>query len=140
MKESRISNTTDKNDNEFDNLYEILIFKIEEYIDQKFHLGFYDKNDLQDILFETQNFVNDLQIVYNKVVACFPPKYNIFNVYKDKYLKNIYDKLKPFIDEKKLEMTPGNLILIARWLDKFTEGLRKVGIDIKTTDIGCVKL
>jgi len=140
LKESRISNTTDKNDNEFDNLYEILIFKIEEYIDQKFHLGFYDKNDLQDILFETQNFVNDLQIVYNKVVACFPPKYNIFNVYKDKYLKNIYDKLKPFIDEKKLEMTPGNLILIARWLDKFTEGLRKVGIDIKTTDIGCVKL
>jgi hypothetical protein len=130
---------TDKHDNDFDNLSEILIFKIEEFIDQKFHLTFYDKNDLQDMLFETQNFVNDLQIVYNKVVPCFPPKYNIFNVYKDKYLKNIYDKLKPFVDETKLEMTPGNLILIARWLDKFTEGLRKVGIDIKTTDIGCVK-
>lgn len=140
MKESRTSFPENRNENDFDNLSEILIFKIEEYIDEKFHEAFYDKEDLQDVLFESQNFVNDLQIVYNKVVQCFPPKYNIFNLYKDKYLKNIYNKLKPYIDEKKLELSPGYLILIARWLDKFTESLKKIGVDIKTTDIGCVNL
>jgi len=132
--------TGDRHENDFDNLSEILLFKIEEYIHQKFHQAFYDKEELQDILFETINFVNDLQIVYTKVAPCFPPKYNIFNIYKNKYLEYIQDKMKPFIDEKKLEQNPGNLILIARWLDKFTDGLRKVGIDIKSTEIGNVKI
>lgn len=119
-------------------LSEILVFKIKEFIDDKFHVSFVDKVGLHEILAETQTLANDLYLVQTKVVPCFPPKYNIFNVYKEKYLKNIYEKIQPFMNEKDLNENPGNLILFAKWLDGFNESLKKVGVEIKTTEIGSV--
>jgi hypothetical protein len=134
-----MSTTTEKEkEGEPDSLAEILVFKMEEFIDEKFHDSFFEKKDLQEILTETLNLVGDLNIVHSKVVPCFPPKYNIFNLYKELYLKHIYNKIQPFINEEDLQQTPGSLIVIAKWLDQFTESLRKVSVDIKTTEIGSV--
>jgi hypothetical protein len=119
-----------------DTLPEILLLKIEEQLEEKFHQTFVDKKDLKEILDATLVLVNDLVLVQSKVQQCFPPKYNIFNLYKEVYLRNIYNKIKPFMNENDLKQSPGNLILIAKWLDQFDEILRKVGIEIKTTEIG----
>jgi exocyst complex component 3 len=117
---------------------EILIFKIREFIDEKFFKAYTGKSNIKEILDESQNLIMDLYLVQTKVVPCFPPKYDIFNVYKEKYLKNIYDKIQMYTTEKYLEDNKGDLILFAKWLDLFSENLKKVGIDIKTTDIGSV--
>jgi hypothetical protein len=119
-------------------LSEILIHKILEFIDEKFHSSFVDKFELNEILNETQKLLTDLYLVLTKVVPCFPPKYNIFLIYKDKYLQNIYDKIQPFMNEEELNKSPGNLILFAKWLDGFNECLKRIGVDIKTTAIGSV--
>ena len=50
-----------------------------------------------------------------------------------------YEKIKPFMNEHDLEANPGNLVWFAKWLDQFDEILRKVGLDIKATEIGAVK-
>ena len=118
---------------------ELLIFKIKDFIDEKFHQAFVDKADINEILNESQVLINDLYLIQTKVVQCFPPKYDIFNVYKDKYLKNIYEKIQPFMNDNYLNENKGNLILFAKWLDQFNEALKKVGIDIKTTEIGSVR-
>ena len=120
-------------------LSETLITKIEEFINEKFYRSFVDKSELNEILDETQNLIADLYLVQTKVVPCFPPKYNIFNVYKDRYLKNVYDRISPYMNESYLSENRGNLILFAKWLDQFNENLKKVGIDIKATEIGSVK-
>jgi hypothetical protein len=115
-----------------------LVSKISEQIHEKFYQSFVDKIDLSEILDTILLLTNDLYLVYTKVVPCFPPKYNIFTIYKDNYLKHIYDKIKPFMNEEVLTSDPGRLILIAKWLDKFEELLRKVGVDIKATEISTV--
>lgn len=117
-------------------LSDTLIIKISETIQEKFHQSFVDKSELEEILESTLALVSDLFIVQTKVVPCFPPKYKIFNVYKEGYLKQIYEKIKPFMNENDLKTNPGHLILIAKWLDSFDEQLRKIGLEIKTTEIG----
>jgi hypothetical protein len=123
---------------EFD-MSELLIFKIKDFIDEKFHQAFVDKSELKEILDETQTLVNDLYLVHTKVAPCFPPKYDIFNVYREKYLNNIYEKIQPFMKDNYLNENKGNLILFAKWLDSVDESLKKVGIDIRTTEIGSVR-
>ena len=74
-------------------------------------------------------------ILLTKVVSCFPPHYDIFNVYKSSYLENIQTKLKPFLNQEELEKSPRLLIPIAHWLSEFGEGLKNVGIDINETEL-----
>jgi hypothetical protein len=118
---------------------ELLSQKIRNSIDDKFYKAFADKSELSEILNETCTLMNDLYIVQSKVVQCFPPKYNIFQLYKEKYLENCHQKLAPFVNEQYLNDNKSNLILFAKWLDGFSEALKKVGIDISTTEIGSVK-
>lgn len=139
MRESVRDSTIDKNADE-ETLSETLVVKIQDFIYEKFYQTFIDKRELEEILDSTLMLVEDIVVVHTKVVPCFPPKYNIFQVYKEKYLKFIYERIKPFMNEDDLKNTPGHLILIAKWLDKFEEVLRKVGIDIKTTEIGSVRV
>jgi hypothetical protein len=122
---------------EFD-MSELLLFKIKDFIDEKFHQAFVDKSELKEILDETQTLVCDLYLVHTKVVPCFPPKYDIFNVYREKYLNNVYEKIQPFMKENYLNENKGNLILFAKWLDAVDESFKKVGIEIRTTEIGSV--
>jgi hypothetical protein len=119
-------------------LSETLIYKIQEQIYQKFHEDFLDKTELTEILDTSIAFAEDLILVFNKVIPCFPPKYNIFQVYKDNYLKFIYVKIRPYMNEDSLKENPTNLISIAKWLDKFEDILNRVGIDMKKTELGLV--
>jgi exocyst complex component 3 len=119
-------------------LSDTLIDKIQEQIYEKFHEEFLDKSEINEILETSISFGEDLILVFNKVVPCFPPKYNIFQVYKDNYLKFIYAKIRPYMTEESLKQNPTDLIAIAKWLDKFEDILNRVGVDIRKTELGTV--
>lgn len=121
-----------EDDNE--SLTNVLKNKIPSIISNSFANRFRDKSTRDDILAETLLAVNDLYIVKTKVAPCFPPHYDIFNVYKENYLTHIKNKVKNFLDADELEKTPGLLIPIAHWLDQFETSLSKIGIDISDTD------
>lgn len=104
----------------------------------KFYKSFADKSELNEILDETVKLINDIYIVQTKVVQCFPPKYDIFSLYKITYLENVQTKLRPYLNEEYLSNNKGNLILFAKWLDSFDDILKKVGIELKFTELGAV--
>lgn len=122
-------------EDESESLSATLQDKIPEMINENIKRRFQDKQTREEILDETLNVVNDLYLIKTKVAPCFPPKYNIFEVYKDGFLEHIKIKIKPFLNQEELENTPGLLIPVAHWLDLFDESLRKVGLDLYQTDI-----
>ena len=120
---------------EEENLPQTLLDKLPFLIKEDFNNRFAEKKEREQTLEETLNMVKELQTIYLKVVPCFPPHYDIFNVYKKAYLENIQAQLKPFLNQEELENSPGLLIPIAHWLSEFGEGLKKVGIDIYETEL-----
>ena len=120
---------------EEESLSQTLLDKIPFLIKEDFDEKFKDKKEREDILNETLNIVKDLHTIYTKVVPCFPPHYDIFNVYKKAYLENIQIKIRPFLNQEELENSPGLLIPIAHWLSEFGDGLKNVGIDINETEL-----
>lgn len=122
-------------DDESSALSEVLKGKIPQIIEENFSKRFSDKTTREEILDETLVALNELYTIMLKVVPCFPPKYDIFEVYKSNYLLHIKEKIKPFLNQEELEKTPGLLIPIAHWLDQFDDILRKIGIDINQTDL-----
>ena len=103
---------------EEETLPQVLIDKLPFLIREDFDKRFADKKEREDILNETLNLVKELHVIYTKVVPCFPPHYDIFNIYKKSYLENIQLKLKPFLNQEELENSPGLLIPIAHWLSE----------------------
>jgi len=134
-RKSKIRDSMMPEEEEEESLPQVLLDKIPYLIKNDFDTRFADKKDREDILNETLNLVKELHIIYTKVVPCFPPHYDIFNVYKNAYLENIQTKLKPFLNQDELEKSPGLLIPIAHWLSEFGEGLKNVGIDINETEL-----
>lgn len=120
---------------EEESLPQVLLDKIPYLIKNDFDTRFADKKERENILNETLNLVKELHTIYTKVVPCFPPHYDIFNVYKNSYLEKIQAKLKPFLNQEELEKSPRLLIPIAHWLSEFGEGLKNVGIDINETEL-----
>ena len=60
---------------------EFLLERINFFIDEKLHDLFFNKQELSEIT-EVCNFLmNELHVIQSKVVQCFPPKYDIFNVF-----------------------------------------------------------
>lgn len=122
-------------------LCEILYWKIKEVIKEKFQTALNAKTSLQEVLDITSKLAEDLVIVKEKMVQCFPPKYNIFDRYLFEYQTNIFDTLYPYVkdeNEEYLEENKSDLILLAKWLDKYEHILRKVGIDVNSCEIGGV--
>ena len=133
-KRSKVRDTMMEEEEE-ENLPQTLLDKLPFLIKEDFNARFSTKKDREETLQETLNIVNDLYIIYTKVVPCFPPHYDIFNVYKKAYLENIQLQLKQYLSQEDLENTPGLLIPIAHWLSEFGEGLKKVGVDIYETEL-----
>ena len=133
-KRSKVRDTMMEEEEE-ENLPQTLLDKLPFLIKEDFNARFSAKKDREETLQETLNIVNDLYIIYTKVVPCFPPHYDIFNVYKKAYLENIQLQLKQYLSQEDLENTPGLLIPIAHWLSEFGEGLKKVGVDIYETEL-----
>ena len=74
---------------EEESLQQVLLDKIPYLIKNDFDTRFSDKKEREDILNEILNLVKELHTIYTKVVPCFRPHYDIFNVYKNSYLENI---------------------------------------------------
>lgn len=122
-------------------LSEIFFWKLKDYTKDKFDTSLFAKTSLEQILDITIKLAEDLYIIKDKLVQIFPPKYNIFDRYYIEYQDNIFNALYPFVkdeNEKNLEDNKGDLILLAKWLDKYETILRKVGIDINACEIGGV--
>ena len=134
-RKSKMRDTLMIEEEEEENLPQSLLDKLPYLIKEDFNKRFADKKDREETLEETLNIVNELYIIYTKVVPCFPPHYDIFNVYKKAYLENIQLILKQYLNQEELENSPGLLIPIAHWLSQFGEGLKKVGIDIYETEL-----
>ena len=135
QRKSKIRETMMPEEEEEEPLPQVLIEKLPILIKEEFEKKFADKKERDEILEETLNLVKDLHTIYTKVVPCFPPHYDIFNVYKNAYLQNIQIRLKPFLNQEELEKSPGLLIPIAHWLSEFGEGLKNVGVDINETEL-----
>ena len=120
---------------EEENLPQTLLDKLPFLIKEDFNARFQAKKDREETLEETLKIVDELYIIYTKVVPCFPPHYDIFNVYKKAYLENIQLQLKQYLNQDELENSPGLLIPIAHWLSQFGDGLKKVGVDIYETEL-----
>ena len=121
--------------NEQESLKQNLIDKIPKLIKENFQNRFKDKQVREEILDETIKCANDLFLIKTKVLICFPPKYNLFDIYKTNFLDLIKEKIRPFLNQEELEKTPALLIPIAHWLSEFDEILSKTGIDINETEI-----
>ena len=134
-RKSKIRDSMMPEEEEEESLQQVLLDKIPYLIKNYFDTRFADKKERENILNETLNLVKELHTIYTKVVPCFPPHYDIFNVYKNSYLENIQAKLKPFLNQEELEKSPRLLIPIAHWLSEFGEGLKNVGIDINETEL-----
>ena len=132
---NKVRDTMMAEDEEEESLPQTLLDKLPLMIKEDFEARFADKKEREDIFNETLNCVKDLHTIYTKVVPCFPPHYDIFNVYKKAYLENIQAKLKQFLNQEELENSPGLLIPIAHWLSEFGDGLKTVGIDINETEL-----
>ena len=132
---SKVRDTTMVAEEEEENLPQTLLDKLPYLIKEDFNNRFTAKNNREETLEETLKMVNELYIIYTKVVPCFPPHYDIFNVDKKAYLENIQLQLKSYLNQEELENSPGLLIPIAHWLSQFGEGLQKVGVDIFETEL-----
>jgi hypothetical protein len=124
-------------------LSEILFWQLKEFVKEKFDTALFAKTTLEQILEITIKLAEDIIMIKDKVVQVFPPKYNIFDRYFNEYQENIFNTLYPFVkdeNEKYLEENKGDLIQLAKWLDKYEGILRKVGIDVNQCEIGAVEL
>jgi len=122
-------------------LSEIFFWKIKEFVKEKFETALFAKTTLEQIIEITIKLAEDMILIKDKVGQCFPPKYNIIERYFNEYQENIFNTLYPFVkdeNEKYLEENKGDLIQLAKWLDKYENILRKVGIDINQCEIGAV--
>ena len=69
---------------EEESLPQVLLDKIPYLIKNDFDTRFADKKEREEI---NLNLVKELHTIYTKVVPCFPPHYDIFNVYKNSYFE-----------------------------------------------------
>ena len=134
-KKEKVRETMMVEEEEEENLPQTLLDKLPFLIKEDFNARFQAKKDREETLEETLKIVDELYIIYTKVVPCFPPHYDIFNVYKKAYLENIQLQLKQYLNQDELENSPGLLIPIANWLSQFGDGLKKVGVDIYETEL-----
>lgn len=124
---------------EFENTsYEFVKDRLLSYLEEQIHYDFKDKNSINLVLDSTLVYSKELVKVHKFVVPCFPKKYEIFELFKSVYLEEINLLVKPFVDEinQNPKENSANVILLARWLDKFDEELKSIGIEISYLEIG----
>ena len=73
--------------------------------------------------------VNDLIIVIENLAPCFPPDIDIFKLYEAKYKSNVENLVFPWLENSKaIKESPGILIILASWLDKYENLLQRAGV------------
>ena len=89
----------------------------------------------EDVLNETIEVLKDLNSIKTKVAPCYPEKYDIYNVYKEKIFALLKGYILKYLDEKIIEKESGYLIPIANWYSKFVELCKDLGDDPNKTEI-----
>ena len=83
-----------------------------------------------------KNVLNDLSVVRGAAVPCFPPHYDIMNVYAQLYHRFISKQIAELIDHEKLQAE--DIVTMLTWLEEYEGpdclGHPNVMIDIK--DLG----
>lgn len=65
---------------------------------------------------------NDLILVLDHTVKCFPKHYEIFDVFEKRYKFNIEKRILPFLeDEEEVKKSYGTLINLLNWVDSYDE-------------------
>jgi hypothetical protein len=118
--------------------YEIIVDYIIRSIHLRFEEEFKEKSSINLVLDSTHVYAAELVKVFKVVAPCFPKKYEIFDVFKVIYLDEIRNLISPFLDQIKEneQKNSANTILLARWLDKFDETLKTIGIEVAYSDLG----
>ncbi len=124
---------------------EICLIQIDKAITDKLDAELGSKEDLQSIVDISLQLASDLKKVNKFVVPCFPPDYKIDELFKKRYIDYICEKIKKFLNEEELQAQPGNLIILAKWLDSFEGLLQEIQVDLgkidlvsfKKVNIGC---
>lgn len=80
-------------------------------------------------LVEHAKFVSqDLVEVFERVTKCFPPSYNIFELYQARYQKNIQEKIMPHMELLTEEKQYGNLLALMTWIEDYEAVLSRAGV------------
>eukprot|EP00743_Colponemidia_sp_Colp-15_P008297 GILK01009008.1.p1 GENE.GILK01009008.1~~GILK01009008.1.p1 ORF type:complete len:786 (-),score=190.69 GILK01009008.1:548-2905(-) len=87
--------------------------------------------DLPHILAHLSQMLEDLTVIQEDVIQCFPPRYNIFELYKEEYQQGITQALLPFLSPF-MPLKPGDLLLLAAWTEEYHYHLTRLGIDTET--------
>ena len=110
-----------------------LIFPLLTLPIYRFKEKFPNPNEIGEVIENVDFTVNDLIIVIENLAPCFPPEMNIFELYEVKYKRNVENLVIPFLEnKKKITESPGILIILASWLDKYEDLMKRAGA--KETD------
>ncbi|CAG9311363.1 unnamed protein product [Blepharisma stoltei] len=86
--------------------------------------------NLEKLSENTHQAINELGIMIEKVLPCFPPEYNLYNYCVNKYRNCIQAAIEPQLsDLEKLRASPGLLVLIFQWVSEYSEAIKKYCAD-----------
>ncbi len=102
-----------------DPLVERALIEIQKSVSDRFSSALEGKVKVEDVIDACENILNDLPMIKDYVVPCFPPYFNIFEFYKSEYLERIEKSILPFIpkSEADAKIDPGILVVLVSWLD-----------------------
>jgi hypothetical protein len=110
--------------------------KLYELLEQKAHAEakaiFTNLKDLHELLEATIQLSIRLYNINESVTICFPPDYNIFELYKSIYLQAICNRIIPIMRDDNLK---SNLPEFAKWLDRIEHVFTKMGLRIEETEL-----
>lgn len=93
---------------------------IQKGINKKFEDRLKDQKEAIMVLEHSKFTANDLILVLDHVVKCFPKHYDIFGVYERCYKMNIEKRIMPFLDdEEEVKKSYGTLINLLNWVDSY---------------------
>ncbi|KJE94199.1 hypothetical protein CAOG_004879 [Capsaspora owczarzaki ATCC 30864] len=82
-----------------------------------------DKEHVEPFLERLSKFIfEDLLTVKNDFVPCFPPHYNIFNLYVASYNSHVSEVLLELVER---ELEPSEILAMLNWMQSYTENLQK---------------
>ena len=105
------------------------LFYVEKFIHSRLSIDV--PEEFEDLLDFFKKLENEIKAIIKHVVPCFPPKYNIKNMFVSEYINFMCGKVKKFLNEEHLKANPGHLISLATWLEEFTDLLESVDGDKK---------
>ena len=87
-------------------------------------------DSLDTLSTRTSEVLSDLQIIKEKLVPCFPPECDVYNLCLRTYRTHIEGVMTPFLAKTQEEEAPGTIILLAAWLNNYITVLSEFSPDL----------